>query len=175
MRSQHLTSIWNNWRHCAFTRLLLKVIWITKRPQLIAITEFSVIIVFLTLVILRVVFPNTALRDHRIELVRASWQELTITISDVSLSDEGQYTCSLFTMPVKTTKAFLTVLGEHVHFGPLSTDQLLVADSSCSHSMNTCIFWMHVCYFSWPHPSCFVRKERFCITFLSRITVKFAC
>ncbi|XP_034024327.1 cell adhesion molecule 2-like isoform X2 [Thalassophryne amazonica] len=52
-----------------------------------------------------------ALRDNRIELVRASWQELTIRISDVSLSDEGQYTCSLFTMPVKTTKAFLTVLG----------------------------------------------------------------
>ncbi|XP_051813646.1 cell adhesion molecule 2b isoform X4 [Acanthochromis polyacanthus] len=52
-----------------------------------------------------------ALRDHRIELVRASSQELTIRISDVSLSDEGQYTCSLFTMPVKTTKAFLTVLG----------------------------------------------------------------
>ncbi|KAL7401408.1 hypothetical protein ABVT39_027647 [Epinephelus coioides] len=52
-----------------------------------------------------------ALRDHRIELVRASTQELTIRISDVSLSDEGQYTCSLFTMPVKTTKAFLTVLG----------------------------------------------------------------
>nr|XP_057935395.1 cell adhesion molecule 2b isoform X1 [Doryrhamphus excisus] len=52
-----------------------------------------------------------ALRDNRIELVRASWQELTIRISDVSLADEGQYTCSLFTMPVKTTKAFLTVLG----------------------------------------------------------------
>ncbi|XP_066455240.1 cell adhesion molecule 2 isoform X1 [Eleutherodactylus coqui] len=27
------------------------------------------------------------------------------------LSDEGQYTCSLFTMPVKTSRAFLTVLG----------------------------------------------------------------
>ncbi|XP_034460485.1 cell adhesion molecule 2b isoform X4 [Hippoglossus hippoglossus] len=52
-----------------------------------------------------------ALRDHRIELVRATSQELTIRIGDVSLSDEGQYTCSLFTMPVKTTKAFLTVLG----------------------------------------------------------------
>ncbi|XP_026867798.2 cell adhesion molecule 2b isoform X2 [Electrophorus electricus] len=52
-----------------------------------------------------------ALRDNRIELVRASWKELTISISDVTLSDEGQYTCSLFTMPVKTSKAFLTVLG----------------------------------------------------------------
>ncbi|KAJ7990070.1 hypothetical protein DPEC_G00296480 [Dallia pectoralis] len=52
-----------------------------------------------------------ALRDNRIELVRASGAELTISISDISLSDEGQYTCSLFTMPVKTSKAFLTVLG----------------------------------------------------------------
>ncbi|XP_034149011.1 cell adhesion molecule 2b isoform X3 [Esox lucius] len=52
-----------------------------------------------------------ALRDNRIELVRASLAELTISISDISLSDEGQYTCSLFTMPVKTSKAFLTVLG----------------------------------------------------------------
>ncbi|XP_020501973.1 cell adhesion molecule 2 isoform X2 [Labrus bergylta] len=52
-----------------------------------------------------------ALRDHRIELVRATSQELTIRIGDVGLSDEGLYTCSLFTMPVKTTKAFLTVLG----------------------------------------------------------------
>lgn len=64
-----------------------------------------------------VVLVDTALRDHRIELVRASSQELTIRINDISLSDEGQYTCSLFTMPVKTTKAFLTVLGEVVGFG----------------------------------------------------------
>nr|AAI52657.1 Cadm2a protein [Danio rerio] len=52
-----------------------------------------------------------ALRDNRIELVRATSQELTISISEVSLSDEGLYTCPLFTMPVKTAKAFLTVLG----------------------------------------------------------------
>ncbi|MEJ1283068.1 cell adhesion molecule 2 [Cricetulus griseus] len=54
---------------------------------------------------------HKALRDNRIELVRASWHELSISVSDVSLSDEGQYTCSLFTMPVKTSKAYLTVLG----------------------------------------------------------------
>ncbi|XP_077467991.1 cell adhesion molecule 2-like isoform X1 [Stigmatopora argus] len=52
-----------------------------------------------------------ALRDNRIELLRASRQELSIRINDVGLSDEGQYTCSLFTMPVRTTKAFLAVLG----------------------------------------------------------------
>uniref|UniRef100_A0A3P8ZVX6 Ig-like domain-containing protein n=1 Tax=Esox lucius TaxID=8010 RepID=A0A3P8ZVX6_ESOLU len=52
-----------------------------------------------------------ALRDHRIELVRASWSELTISINEVTLADEGMYTCSLFTMPVKTAKAYLTVLG----------------------------------------------------------------
>lgn len=55
-----------------------------------------------------------ALRDNRIELVRASWSELTISISDVTLSDEGMYTCSLFTMPVRTAKAYLTVLGEYI-------------------------------------------------------------
>nr|XP_014353374.1 PREDICTED: cell adhesion molecule 2-like [Latimeria chalumnae] len=54
---------------------------------------------------------GTALRDNRIELIRASWHELSISISNVTLTDEGQYTCSLFTMPVKTSKAFLTVLG----------------------------------------------------------------
>ncbi|KAM9437430.1 cell adhesion molecule 2a isoform 3-T3 [Salvelinus alpinus] len=52
-----------------------------------------------------------ALRDNRIELVRASWSELTISISEITLADEGMYTCSLFTMPVKTAKAYLTVLG----------------------------------------------------------------
>uniref|UniRef100_A0A672SBR0 Cell adhesion molecule 2-like n=1 Tax=Sinocyclocheilus grahami TaxID=75366 RepID=A0A672SBR0_SINGR len=36
---------------------------------------------------------------------------MTINISEVTLTDEGMYTCSLFTMPVKTAKAFLTVLG----------------------------------------------------------------
>lgn len=56
-----------------------------------------------------------ALRDNRIELIRASWKELTISISEVALSDEGQYTCSLFTMPIKTSKAFLTVLGKCCH------------------------------------------------------------
>ncbi|XP_061754567.1 cell adhesion molecule 2a isoform X2 [Nerophis ophidion] len=52
-----------------------------------------------------------ALRDNRIELVRASFSELTISINNVTLSDEGMYTCSLFTMPVRIAKAYLTVLG----------------------------------------------------------------
>lgn len=55
----------------------------------------------------------TALRDNRIDLIRASWQELTISIREVTLGDEGLYTCSLFTMPVKTAKAYLTVLGKN--------------------------------------------------------------
>lgn len=73
-------------------------------------------------VIIVLSFMTAALRDHRIELVRASSQELTIRINNVSLSDEGQYTCSLFTMPVKTTKAFLTVLGDIVWFAPMLCD-----------------------------------------------------
>ncbi|KFQ72316.1 Cell adhesion molecule 3, partial [Phaethon lepturus] len=51
------------------------------------------------------------LRDNRIQLERSTPNELTISISDVVLSDEGEYTCSIFTMPVRTAKALVTVLG----------------------------------------------------------------
>ncbi|XP_063058816.1 cell adhesion molecule 2-like [Engraulis encrasicolus] len=50
-----------------------------------------------------------ALRDSRINLVRATYHELTISISEVTLHDEGEYTCSLFTYPIRTAKAYLTV------------------------------------------------------------------
>ncbi|KAM6918544.1 cell adhesion molecule 3 isoform 3-T3 [Xenentodon cancila] len=52
-----------------------------------------------------------ALRDNRIQLHRSTPNELSITISDVQLSDEGEYTCSIFTMPVRTARATVTVLG----------------------------------------------------------------
>ncbi|KAM4690002.1 cell adhesion molecule 3 isoform 1-T1 [Rhinophrynus dorsalis] len=52
-----------------------------------------------------------ALRDNRIQLVRSTQNELTISISNVVLSDEGEYKCSIFTMPVRTAKAMVTVLG----------------------------------------------------------------
>ncbi|XP_077323506.1 cell adhesion molecule 3 isoform X3 [Lithobates pipiens] len=52
-----------------------------------------------------------ALRDNRIQLVRSSPNELSISISNVVLADEGEYTCSIFTMPVRTAKAMVTVLG----------------------------------------------------------------
>lgn len=55
-------------------------------------------------------FPP-ALRDNRIQLERSTPNELTISISDVVLADEGEYTCSIFTMPVRTAKALVTVLG----------------------------------------------------------------
>ncbi|XP_031726603.1 cell adhesion molecule 3 isoform X2 [Anarrhichthys ocellatus] len=52
-----------------------------------------------------------ALRDNRIQLHHSTPTELSITIADVQLSDEGEYTCSIFTMPVRTTRATVTVLG----------------------------------------------------------------
>ncbi|KAJ0059196.1 hypothetical protein NL108_009127, partial [Boleophthalmus pectinirostris] len=51
------------------------------------------------------------LRDNRIQLHRSTSTELSITISEVQLSDEGEYTCSIFTMPVRTARATVTVLG----------------------------------------------------------------
>ncbi|KAM6948793.1 cell adhesion molecule 3, partial [Aplochiton taeniatus] len=52
-----------------------------------------------------------ALRDNRIQLFKSTPTELAITIGDVQLSDEGEYTCSIFTMPVRTARATVTVLG----------------------------------------------------------------
>ncbi|MFT7800179.1 cell adhesion molecule 3 isoform X2 [Arapaima gigas] len=52
-----------------------------------------------------------ALRDNRIQLHQSTPTELSITISDVQLSDEGEYTCAIFTMPVRTARASVTVLG----------------------------------------------------------------
>ncbi|KAJ8011542.1 hypothetical protein DPEC_G00059310 [Dallia pectoralis] len=52
-----------------------------------------------------------ALRDNRIQLYRSTRTELSITIGDVQLSDEGEYTCSIFTMPVRMARATVTVLG----------------------------------------------------------------
>ncbi|XP_063002242.1 cell adhesion molecule 3 [Elgaria multicarinata webbii] len=52
-----------------------------------------------------------ALRDLRIQLERSTPYELTISIDNATLTDEGEYTCSIFTMPVRTAKAIVTVLG----------------------------------------------------------------
>uniref|UniRef100_A0A8C6WX57 Cell adhesion molecule 3 n=1 Tax=Neogobius melanostomus TaxID=47308 RepID=A0A8C6WX57_9GOBI len=52
-----------------------------------------------------------ALRDNRIQLHRSTSTELSITIAEVQLADEGEYTCSIFTMPVRTARASVTVLG----------------------------------------------------------------
>ncbi|XP_060709381.1 cell adhesion molecule 3-like isoform X2 [Hemiscyllium ocellatum] len=52
-----------------------------------------------------------ALRDSRIQLVQYSPHELTISISNMTLNDEGIYTCSIFTMPVLTATARVQVLG----------------------------------------------------------------
>uniref|UniRef100_UPI00358FF4DB cell adhesion molecule 2-like isoform X2 n=1 Tax=Myxine glutinosa TaxID=7769 RepID=UPI00358FF4DB len=51
-----------------------------------------------------------ALKDSRIELVNAGRNELTISISNVSLSDEGPYRCSVFAQVVNTVTAYLSVI-----------------------------------------------------------------
>lgn len=98
---------------------------------------YSYLNIFLTICLWLSVFP--ALRDNRIELVRATSSELTISISDVMLSDEGMYTCSLFTMPVRTAKAYLTVLGEYTiqSKSKNSTSKENVIDG-CYSSSNVC-------------------------------------
>ncbi|KAJ8268541.1 hypothetical protein COCON_G00137130 [Conger conger] len=52
-----------------------------------------------------------ALRDNRIQLHRSTPTELSITIGEVQLTDDGDYTCSIFTKPIRTARATVTVLG----------------------------------------------------------------
>ncbi|XP_077078018.1 cell adhesion molecule 3 isoform X2 [Siphateles boraxobius] len=59
-----------------------------------------------------------ALRDNRIQLVKSTATELIITIAEVQLSDDGEYTCSIFTMPVRTARATVTVLAPGAHGVP---------------------------------------------------------
>ncbi|XP_063173266.1 cell adhesion molecule 3 [Candoia aspera] len=52
-----------------------------------------------------------ALRDLRIQLENSTSNELSISIDNTTLADEGEYTCTIFTRPVRTAKAMVTVLG----------------------------------------------------------------
>lgn len=69
---------------------------------------------YVVYVFLLSVLSFSALRDNRIQLVKSTATELIITIGDVQLSDDGEYTCSIFTMPVRTARATVTVLGKSV-------------------------------------------------------------
>ncbi|XP_032835515.1 cell adhesion molecule 2-like isoform X1 [Petromyzon marinus] len=51
-----------------------------------------------------------ALKDVRIELVRHTHRELHISVSNVTLSDEGDYTCALFTRPIRLASTYVTIL-----------------------------------------------------------------
>ncbi|KAG7269803.1 hypothetical protein CRUP_001883 [Coryphaenoides rupestris] len=53
-----------------------------------------------------------ALKDSRFQLVNFSDNELRVSLSNVSLSDEGRYVCQLYTDPPQEAYADITVLGE---------------------------------------------------------------
>ncbi|TNN79139.1 Cell adhesion molecule 1 [Liparis tanakae] len=52
-----------------------------------------------------------ALKDARFQLVNFSDNELRVSLSNVSLSDEGRYVCQLYTDPPQEAYADITVLG----------------------------------------------------------------
>lgn len=53
----------------------------------------------------------TALKDSRFQLVNFSDNELRVSLSNVSLSDEGRYVCQLYTDPPQEAYADIAVLG----------------------------------------------------------------
>lgn len=54
---------------------------------------------------------SPALKDSRFQLVNFSDNELRVSLSNVSLSDEGRYVCQLYSDPPQEAYADLTVLG----------------------------------------------------------------
>lgn len=57
------------------------------------------------------VYVFSALKDSRFQLVNFSDNELLVSLSNVSLSDEGRYVCQLYTDPPQEAYADITVLG----------------------------------------------------------------
>lgn len=63
-------------------------------------------------------FFSPALKDARFQLVNFSDNELRVSLSNVSLSDEGRYVCQLYTDPPQEAYADITVLStthKHAH------------------------------------------------------------
>lgn len=58
-------------------------------------------------------FP--ALKDSRFQLVNFSDNELRVSLSNVTLLDEGRYVCQLYTDPPQEAYADITVLGMSEH------------------------------------------------------------
>lgn len=54
---------------------------------------------------------SAALKDGRFQLVNFTDNELRVSLSNVSLSDEGRYVCQLYTDPPQEAYADITVLG----------------------------------------------------------------
>lgn len=54
---------------------------------------------------------SSALKDSRFQLVNFSENELRVSLSNVSLSDEGRYVCQLYSDPPQEAYADITVLG----------------------------------------------------------------
>lgn len=61
---------------------------------------------------------STALKDSRFQLVNFSSSELRVSLTNVSISDEGRYFCQLYTDPPQEYYMTITVLGKSQHASP---------------------------------------------------------
>lgn len=58
------------------------------------------------------VFCFPALKDSRFQLLNFSSSELKVSLTNVSISDEGRYFCQLYTDPPQESYTTITVLGK---------------------------------------------------------------
>lgn len=81
------------------------------------------------------VLVPSALKDSRFQLVNFSDNELRVSLSNVSLSDEGRYVCQLYTDPPQEAYADITVLGKAPLLSYLG-GHMLYPNGSSHHSIS---------------------------------------
>ncbi|KAA0701904.1 Cell adhesion molecule 1 [Triplophysa tibetana] len=83
------------------------------------------------------------LKDSRFQLVNFSDNELLVSLSNVSLSDEGRYVCQLYTDPPQEAYADITVLDlskiKKVSFSEHTDNHINPAKKSCLTISNTAV------------------------------------
>lgn len=92
-----------SWSPFSFSPSLLPFLFSFLLSHLLPCTRYSHC--------LHLIRISTALKDSRFQLVNFSDNELRVSLSNVSLSDEGRYVCQLYTDPPQEAYADITVLG----------------------------------------------------------------
>lgn len=104
-------------------------------------------------------FCSTALKDSRFQLLNFSSSELKVSLTNVSISDEGRYFCQLYTDPPQESYTTITVLGKTCFLVPGSQwDDPRYQVSSSTRTGLRVGLPVPTCFRENHHPPCWILK-----------------